>query len=831
MDFDVDGASSVAEFGMRPRTVFRVSIFTPERGVVGETVTIRGRLFSTTAAENTVTFLGAEGDADNAEAMVSAATASSLVVTVPSGAMTGRIQVAVSGEMATSIDDFKVLILPPDTDADGLVDITTLAQLDAIRYDLDGDGRPTSAGQTAWQAAFSAVVTVDDDAAVHDGSSSFTGYELRSDLDFDNVNGSPSIWSEDCTDGACQTAAAVDGDNADKVGWKPIGDTFTATFEGNNYAILNLYIDRSSTDNVGLFRTLGTGGNVRNLGIEGGSLSGKSRIGALVGANNGGTISDCHATVHVTASQNDVGGLVGVNTGGTVTNSYAMGTVTGSGVTVGGLVGWNEGGTIRASYATGTVTGTGDNVGGLTGSNEGGELRACYATGTVTGSGEHVGGLAGVSKKKDATNATIRACYATGAASGRVLVGGLVGRNSDDCTIGASYATGNATGTGNTVGGLAGRNQGTISACYATGAASGSANVAGLVGYNSSTIIACYATGNATGTGSDVGGLVGQSGGTVTGSYFDSTVSNRTDSDDHAKTTMDLQTPTVYDDNIDATDGSSIYETWNIDVDDGQLIGVDDGTVAGDSDTDDPWEFGTDMQYPALRVDFDVDGAASVVEFGMQPRTAFRVSSFTPERGVVGAMVTITGRDFSTTATDNTVTFLGAEGGADDVEAMVSTSPAPTATSLVVTVPDGAVTGRIQVAVGGEMASSTTDFRVLILSPYMDADGLIDVTTLAQLDAIRYDLDGDGRPTSAGQMAWQTAFLAAATVDDDAAVPDVSTGFTGYELRSDLDFNNVGGSPSIWSENCADGACQTATAVDGDNADKVGWAPIGDNQQ
>ena len=798
VDFDVDGMPSVADFGMQPRTAFRVSSFTPMSGVVGATVTIRGKLFSATATDNTVTFLGAEGDADNAEVMVStlpAATTTELTVTVPPNAQTGPISVMVGTAADTSLQDFAVLIgEDKDANDNGLIEVSSLEQLDAIRHDLDGDGVPS--GTDPQQAAYRTAFELSGAGAAASCTGGCVGYELMSNLDFDNLRGAPSIWSEDCTDGTCQTAAAVDGDNADKVGWKPIGGAFTATFDGNNYVISNLYIHRSSTGNVGLFRTLGTGGNVRNLGIEGGSLSGKSRVGGLAGANNGGTISACYTTGNASGAS-DVGGLVG-RSDGTISDCHATGHVTGSSVTVGGLVGWNEGGTIRASYATGTVTGSGNNVGGLTGSNEGGAIRACYATGTVTGSGDHVGGLAGVSKKKDATNATISACYATGNATGtNQYVGGLVGWNAEDCTIGACYATGNANGDNN-VGGLVGRNQGTISACYATGNASGSSLVGGLVGNNFA--------------------------GTVTNSYFDSTVSNRTDSDDHAKTTTDLQTPTAYDGNADATDGSSIYETWNIDVDDGQLIGVDDGTMAGDDTADDPWEFGTASQYPALRVDFDVDGAPSVVEFGMQPRTAFRVSSFTPERGIVGAMVTITGRGFSETATDNTVTFLGAEGGADDVEAMVS---AASTTELTVTVPDGAMTGRIQVAVSGEMASSTTDFRVLILSPYMDADGLIDVTTLAQLDAIRYDLDGDGRPTSAGQMAWQTAFLAAATVDDDAAVPDVSTGFTGYELRSNLDFDNVGGSPSIWSENCTDGACQTATAVDGDNADKVGWAPLG----
>ena len=56
---------------------------------MGTSVTISGQNFSTTAGENTVTFLGAEGDdADNAAATVSAATTTSLTVTVPAAAKT-----------------------------------------------------------------------------------------------------------------------------------------------------------------------------------------------------------------------------------------------------------------------------------------------------------------------------------------------------------------------------------------------------------------------------------------------------------------------------------------------------------------------------------------------------------------------------------------------------------------------------------------------------------------------------------------------------------------------------------------------------------------------
>ena len=133
-------------------------------------------------------------------------------MTVPSGAVTGKIQVEVNSVMAVSSDDFTVLmsVPPTDTDADGLIDITTLAQLDAIHYDLDGDGRPTSAGQTAWQAAFSAVVASDDDVAVHDGSSSFTGYELMNNLDFAGTK-----WEN-------PTGGAFTGTH-ETGGWDPLG--------------------------------------------------------------------------------------------------------------------------------------------------------------------------------------------------------------------------------------------------------------------------------------------------------------------------------------------------------------------------------------------------------------------------------------------------------------------------------------------------------------------------------------------------------------------------------------------------------------------------------
>ena len=98
--------------------------------------------------------------------------------------------------------------------------------------------------------------------------------------------------------------------------------------------------------------------------------------------------------------------------------------------------------------------------------------------------------------------------------SGSSYVGGLVGRN--DGTITNCYSTGNVTGS-NYVGGLVGRNyvSGTITNCYSTGNVTGSGSVGGLVGYNGyGAITNCYSTGNVTGS-SYVGGLVGYNYGTI----------------------------------------------------------------------------------------------------------------------------------------------------------------------------------------------------------------------------------------------------------------------------------------------------------------------------
>ncbi len=256
---------------------------------------------------------------------------------------------------------------------------------------------------------------------------------------------------------------------------------------------------------------------------------------------------------------------------------------------VGGLGGWSFG-TISGCYVTGGIVGTYD-TGGLTGENFH-IIRESYADVSVSG-GRHAGGLVGFTEP----GSIITGSYATGTVNGQRSNGGLVGHNK--ATISASYATGAVNGWARS-GGLVGLNEGTVSASYAAGSAISQSTVGGLVGQNTGTINASYATGKATRATGDhqlgIRGLAGSNTGTITASYHDSDTSGHNDA--RSRTTAQLQTPTGY---------VGIYSDWNVDL-------------YGDSAADNPWDFGTQQQYPALQVDFNGDGTATWQEFGHQLR-------------------------------------------------------------------------------------------------------------------------------------------------------------------------------------------------------------------
>jgi hypothetical protein len=316
-----------------------------------------------------------------------------------------------------------------------------------------------------------------------------------------------------------------DIDCSDTVNWNsgagflPI-NYFMGIFDGQNYTINNLFINKSS-DITGLFRQLRIGAIVENVGLINVNVTGTVFVGGLAGENLG-TITNCYSTGSVSGSMG-IGGLTGYNSG-TITNSHATGSVTSSTHNAGGLVGENAG-TITDSYATGSVMNSLHNAGGLVGINYD-TIIDSYATGSVTG-GDYLGGLVGLNAYFETI---ITNSHATGIVTGSDYLGGLVGSNAG--TIIDSYATGSVIGNNAAIGGLVGGNdRGTITNSYAIGSVIGTTYVGGLVGYNAeggSNIDKSHAIGSVTGT-TYVGGLVGyDSAGTITNSYAIGSVTGTT---------------------------------------------------------------------------------------------------------------------------------------------------------------------------------------------------------------------------------------------------------------------------------------------------------------
>ena len=277
---------------------------------------------------------------------------------------------------------------------------------------------------------------------------------------------------------------ANDVDCSDTVNWntgagfEPIGDLankFTGIFDGQNYKITDLYINRPADSSIGLFGRADAGSEVKNVGLENNNLTGDSYSGSLV-SNNHGAISNCYVTGNITAGESTAG-LVAQNSG-TITNCYVTGNVIINGQywMNGGLVGFNWG-TISNSYSTGNIIRNGADgfaIGSLVGTNPG-TITNCYATGDLDGgNGDSIGGLTG------SNSGTIISSYAIGNVIGSSEVGGLTGTNSG--TITNSYATGNITGSSD-VGGLIGRyHAGTITSSYWDMETSGQATSAGGTG-------------------------------------------------------------------------------------------------------------------------------------------------------------------------------------------------------------------------------------------------------------------------------------------------------------------------------------------------------------
>jgi len=238
--------------------------------------------------------------------------------------------------------------------------------------------------------------------------------------------------------------------------WDPIGNDypifFMGVFDGNNKKITGLSITNEWGVFLGLFGNIHSGCEIKDLTIEGCSVTGYDPVGALVGnvyldeRDKAIKITNCKSSGTVSAHYY-VGGLIGLvqrsnGIGGDIntvliTNCSSSATVSCSeeNAYAGGLIGSITADDItstpivRNSYATGSVTANrnSNNSGGLIGFIRGSKIENCYARGNIsaTGLGGFAGGFTGY-----VTGSSITNCYSTGAITGTdINVLGFIGFN------------------------------------------------------------------------------------------------------------------------------------------------------------------------------------------------------------------------------------------------------------------------------------------------------------------------------------------------------------------------------------------------------------------
>lgn len=298
----------------------------------------------------------------------------------------------------------------------------------------------------------------------------------------------------------------------DETGFDPIGDNaspFIGNFDGSNFSITGLYINRAETSSEGLFSYLG--GYVYDLNLVDVDITVEGDfVGALAGEMCGSDIEENIVVNNVSSSGSvagiwHVGGLIGGSTSecsypGQIVSSHSSTTINGT-IYVGGLVGEFLG-EISNSYVTGDVTGTGNYVGGMVGMSKG-DISDSYASGNVTSNDGNVGGLVG-----EQTGSFISNCFASGEVAGVSRIGGLVGELSGSGVIEKSYASGLVNASEHFAGGLVGYSYGLITDSYATGNVLGVNYLGGLIGQAEASIYRSYAIGEVNGQ-NNIGGFVG----------------------------------------------------------------------------------------------------------------------------------------------------------------------------------------------------------------------------------------------------------------------------------------------------------------------------------
>ena len=244
-----------------------------------------------------------------------------------------------------------------------------LAHLNAIRYDLNGDGARGTISVSDWANYTNAFPNTASGMGYP--SAGCVGYELTASLDFDSD-------ADDDVDANDHGGAYWDSG----AGWTPIGasainvaDRYSGDFKGNGHTINNLFISRSGSagNDVGLFGSIHFNARLETVGVINADVTANQWVGILVGSTFGSIVASY--TTGLVSGVHWVGGLTSVQATSSgqpirsdfpfTHSTYSTASVSGP-AQVSSLIGTLSSGSVSNSYSTSRVTGT-TQFGGLIG--------------------------------------------------------------------------------------------------------------------------------------------------------------------------------------------------------------------------------------------------------------------------------------------------------------------------------------------------------------------------------------------------------------------------------------------------------------------------------
>jgi hypothetical protein len=312
----------------------------------------------------------------------------------------------------------------------------------------------------------------------------------------------------------------------DGKGWSPIGTNstrFQGTFDGQNYTISGLYIDRQNESYSGLF---GVSQNAQfsNLILNDCDITGGQNTGGFLGGGLTTSISNIHVYGVVSTSSFYLGGITSyLNTSSEINDSTNYATIVNGGSSyTGGIVGYLENSSINNVVNYGDITSSWTSVGGIVGIIKNVTLNGATNFGSITTNptASRVGGIVGEAQQGGTPpfnpgTTIITDTSNTGTINSGWLVGGIVGLTSVYVSVINATNEGDIVGNSNNVGGITGQlnSSGLLENVINLGnIESTSYYVGGIAGENSyGTIRYAHNSGEVTSSGDDVGGIAGYS--------------------------------------------------------------------------------------------------------------------------------------------------------------------------------------------------------------------------------------------------------------------------------------------------------------------------------